>query len=134
MKTMKCRGIRGATTVEVNTREHILAATKELLQEIVAANGVEEDDIACIIFTTTPDLNAEFPAVAAREMGFYQMALLCEHEMNVPDSLPMCLRILLLVNTEKHVSELVHVYLKGARNLRGPVTKREGEMIWMSTI
>ena len=117
---MKCRGVRGATTVEGNTREHILAATKELLQEMVIANGVEEDDIACIIFTTTPDLNAEFPAVAARELGFSQTALLCEHEMNVPDSLSMCLRILLLFNTEKHAHELVHVYLKGAQGLRTP--------------
>ncbi|MBE9502481.1 MAG: chorismate mutase [Chloroflexi bacterium] len=125
---MKCRGVRGATTVEGNTREHILAATKELLQEMVIANGVEEDDIACIIFTTTPDLNAEFPAVAARELGFSQTAFLCEHEMNVPDSLSMCLRILLLFNTEKHAHELVHVYLKGAQGLRAPKTEEKGEM------
>lgn len=95
---------------------------------MVTANGVEEDDIACIIFTTTPDLNAEFPAVAARELGFAQTALLCEHEMNVPDSLPRCLRILLLFNTEKRAEEIVHVYVKGAQNLRTPGIKREGEM------
>lgn len=128
MQEMKCRGIRGATTVEANTREHIQAATKELLQEMVTANGVEEDDVACIIFTTTPDLNAEFPAVAARELGFAQTALLCGHEMNVPDSLPRCLRILLLFNTEKRAEEIVHVYVKGAQNLRAPSIEEEGGM------
>jgi len=128
MQEMKCRGIRGATTVEANTREHIQAATKELLQEMVTANGVEEDDVACIIFTTTPDLNAEFPAVAARELGFAQTALLCGHEMNVPDSLPRCLRILLLFNTEKRAEEIVHVDVKGAQNLRALSIEEEGGM------
>ena len=95
---------------------------------MVTANGVEEDDVACIIFTTTPDLNAEFPAVAARELGFAQTALLCGHEMNVPDSLPRCLRILLLFNTEKRAEEIVHVYVKGAQNLRAPSIEEEGGM------
>ena len=104
--------------MDANTREHILAATKELLQEMITANGVEEEDMACIIFTTTPDIDAEFPAVAARELGLSQVALLCGHEMNVPDSLPMCLRILILFNTEKGADEIVHVYVKGAQGLR----------------
>jgi chorismate mutase len=125
---MKCRGIRGAITVEANTREHVLAATKELLQEMVSANGIEEDDIACIIFTTTTDIDAEFPAVAARGLGFTQTALMCWHEMNVPGSLPMCLRILILFNTEKHAHEVVHVYLKGAQGLRTPKMEERGEM------
>ena len=115
---MKCRGIRGATTVDANTREHILAATKELLQGMVSANGVDAEDVACIFFTTTPDLNAEFPAVAARGIGFSQTALLCGHEMNVPGSLPMCLRIMILFNTEKEAGEIVHVYTRGAVGLR----------------
>ena len=125
---MKCRGIRGAITVEANTREHVLAATKELLQEMVSANGVGDDDIACIIFTTTTDIDAEFPAVAARGLGFNQTALMCWHEMNVPGSLPMCLRILILFNTEKHAHEVVHVYLKGAQGLRTPKTEERGEI------
>lgn len=95
-----------------------MAATKELLQEIVSANGVEAEDVACILFTTTPDINAEFPAVAARELGFSQTALLCGHEMNVPGSLPMCLRILIFFNTEKSAGEIVHVYTRGAVGLR----------------
>ena len=115
---MVCRGIRGATTVEANSREEILAATRELLEQMIAANGVGEEDVACILFTTTPDIDAEFPAVAAREMGFSQTALMCGHEMNVPGGLPMCLRILILFNTEKMADEIVHVYIRGAKGLR----------------
>ena len=116
---MWCRGIRGATTVESNTKEDIVQAAKELLQRMIAANGVKEEDVSCAIFTATQDLNAEFPAVAARELGWANVALLCEQEMDVPGSLPRCLRILLLWNTEKAIEEVVHVYLKGAKGL-GP--------------
>lgn len=115
---MRCRGIRGATTVDANTRDDILAAAKELLQGMVSANGVEAEDVACILFTTTPDLNAEFPAAAARELGLSQAPLLCGHEMNVPGSLPKCLRILILFNTEKSAAEIVHVYIRGAQVLK----------------
>ncbi|MBI2917565.1 MAG: chorismate mutase [Chloroflexi bacterium] len=115
---MRCRGIRGATVVASNTREDILAATRELLGQLVAANKVVPEDVACAVFTTTTDLTAEFPAVAAREMGWWEVALMCGHEMAVPDGLPRCLRIMLLVNTEKPPQELVHVYLRGAEVLR----------------
>lgn len=115
---IRCRGIRGATTVEANTREAILAATTELLTEMVRANEVRTEDVASVIFTTSPDLNAEFPAVAARTLGWTHVALLCAHEMSVPGSLPMCLRILLHVNTAKGADEIVHVYLRGAGVLR----------------
>jgi len=115
---MWCRGVRGATTVDSNTKEAILEATKELLQSMVVANEIEVDDVACVMFTTTLDLNAEFPAVAARELGWSQIALLCGHEMDVPSSLKRCLRILILCNTEKSVNEIVHVYVKGAIELR----------------
>ena len=115
---IRCRGIRGATTVEANTREAILAATTELLTEMVRANDVRTEDVASAIFTTSPDLNAEFPAVAARTLGWTHAALLCAHEMNVPGSLSMCLRILLHVNTARGPDEIVHVYLRGARVLR----------------
>ena len=115
---MKCCGIRGATTVENNTKEDILAATKELLKSMVEANDVAIDDIACVFFTTTSDLDVEFPAVAARQMGWEDIALLCGHEMKVPHGLPQCLRVLMLVNTEKTPHELVHIYLKGAKELR----------------
>jgi len=115
---MRCRGIRGATTVERNTKEDILEATRELVEQMVAANGVEVDDIACVMFTTTADLDAEFPAAAARQMGWTQVALLCGHEMTVPDSLPRCLRVLMLYNTEKSAAEIVHVYIRGAAKLK----------------
>ncbi len=115
---MWCRGIRGATTADENSKEAILDATKELLRLIVSSNAIEIDQVASVSFTTTQDLNAEFPAAAAREMGWEDTALLCGHEMNVPNGLPMCIRVLLLINTEKKVSELKHVYIKDARNLR----------------
>jgi chorismate mutase len=122
---MWCRGIRGAITVGSNTKEDIIQATEELLQKMLQANGVNKEDISCIIFTTTQDLNAEFPAVAARELGWSNIASLCGHEMNVPGSLPRCLRILLLWNTEKSADDIVHVYLKGAQELRPDLTMGE---------
>ncbi len=115
---MLCRGIRGATTVEANSGEAILEATAELLAAMVKANEIEAEDVASAFFTTTPDLNAEFPALAARRLGWDDVPLLCGHEMAVPGSLPMCLRILLHVNTDKTAAQIVHVYLRGASALR----------------
>ena len=115
---MRCRGIRGATTAEENTKEAILQATKELLGKLIEANGIDAEEVAFAFFTTTSDINAEFPALAAREMGWTQAALLCSHEMNVPGSLAKCIRILVLYNTEKAAGKIVHVYIKGAKNLR----------------
>jgi chorismate mutase len=115
---MVTRGIRGATTVPANTREEILDAARELLDTIVRLNEIERDDVASIIFTTTPDLDAEFPAVAAREAGWTDVALECLHEMNVPGALPRCLRLLMHVNTELAQNEITHVYLRDAGVLR----------------
>jgi len=116
---LRCRGIRGAITVPDNDRENIMTATKRLLEEILRANEIEIGDIAAIFFSTTPDLNAEFPAAATRELGWPQhIALLCGHEMNVPGSLSHCLRILMLVNTEKKAEDIAHIYLGEARKLK----------------
>lgn len=115
---MVIRGIRGATTVPANTREAILDAARELLDEIVRLNAIERDQVASIIFTTTPDLDAEFPAVAAREAGWTDVALECLHEMNVPGALPRCLRLLMHVNSERAQNEVTHVYLRDAGVLR----------------
>jgi chorismate mutase len=115
---MHVRGIRGATTVESNSVEAILEATRDLLQAMLTANEVHEEDVASAFFTTTLDLNAEFPAVAARDMGWSNVALMCGHEMNKPGGLPMCLRILLHVNTDRAARDVKHVYLRGARVLR----------------
>ena len=121
---MLTRGVRGATTVQANTRQAILEATRELLEAIVQANEIQVDDVASAFFTVSPDLNAEFPALAAREMGWTHVALLCGHEMAVPGSLKMCLRILLHINTEKRPEDLAHVYLKGARVLRPDIDQQ----------
>lgn len=115
---MLVRGIRGATTVASNTRDDILEAARELLDEIVRINTVEREHVASIIFTTTRDLDAEFPAVAARAAGWNDVALECLNEMHVPGSLQRCLRILMHVNTDRAAHELTHVYLRGAKALR----------------
>lgn len=116
---MPVRGIRGAITVDKNAREAILDATLELLEKMVDANHVDPDDVASAYFTTTPDLNAEFPAVAARQsLGWTHVPLMCGHEMNVPGSLPMCVRILLHVNTDVGPHDIEHFYLRAATALR----------------
>nr|WP_202901924.1 chorismate mutase [Thermogemmatispora carboxidivorans] len=115
---MYCRGIRGATTVERNDRQEILAATAELLQLMVELNQIRSEDVASVIFSVTDDLDAVYPAQAARELGWTEVALLCVREIPVPGSLRKCIRILLHVNTERSPAELRHVYLRGAVQLR----------------
>lgn len=114
----KLRGVRGATTVETNTRDEILEATRELLTALIDANQLDAADVASAFFSATPDLNAEFPAVAARELGWTHVALTCMQEMYVPGSLGMCIRVLLHVNTTRRQDEMRFVYLRGARALR----------------
>ncbi len=113
-----CRGVRGATTVRDSSREQILTATAELLERMVRANGIEQGDVASAVFTTTRDLTAEYPALAARLMGWRDVALLCGHEMAVPGGLDRCVRVLLHWNTMLSASEIEHVYIHGAANLR----------------
>ncbi|MCO5184819.1 MAG: chorismate mutase [Anaerolineae bacterium] len=115
---LACRGVRGATTTTDNTPEAILEATRELLYVIIRANGIHPDDVASAVFTTTADLNVTYPALAARQLGWYDVALLCGHEMEVPDGLPLCIRILLHWNTTRTPQELHHVYLREAKSLR----------------
>ncbi len=113
-----CRGIRGATTAPINTAEDILEATRELVVALRHLNDLDTEDIASAIFTTTPDLTATFPALAAREVGWTEVPLICTHEMAVPGSLQKAIRVLLHVNTTRSASEVRHVYLKGAKQLR----------------
>lgn len=113
-----CRGIRGATTAESNTREAIHEATAELLEALIEANGLDEQDLASVFFTMTPDLNAAFPAAAARRLGWNRTALLGAVESDVPGSLNRCIRILILVNTDKEPQDLVNIYLRGTEILR----------------
>ena len=112
------RGLRGATTVTMNEREAVLAATRELLVAMVKANAIKPTDIAAVIFSSTPDLNAAFPAAAAREIGWNEVPLFGTQELDCPTGLPRCVRVLLLLNTDKPQHELQAVYLGGAIKLR----------------
>ena len=115
---MKCLGVRGATTVNENTGEAIWRATRELLQAVIKANGINEEDVASVIFTTTPDLTAAYPAKAARDLGWHRTALMGCQEMDVPNGIPMCIRILIHWNTVKTLDEIQHIYMYGATVLR----------------
>jgi chorismate mutase len=117
-RSLRCLGVRGAITVEANTAEALLAATHELLNAIVENNQIEISDIGSIFFTTTADLNVEYPAVAARRLGWYDVAMMCGHEMAVPHGLARCLRVLVMWNTTRLPHEIQHVYLREAQQLR----------------
>ena len=122
---MSVRGIRGATTADENSSESILDATTDLLRHMVGANGTQIEDIAAIYFTVTQDLDAEFPPLAARRMGWTDLALLCATEIPVPGSQDRCVRVLMLVNSEKSQDDVRFVYLKDAANLRDRGMKDE---------
>jgi chorismate mutase len=116
------RGVRGATTVEVDDPEGIVEATGEMLTALIEANGIDPEQVAGAWFTTSPDLHSEFPAVAARRLGWVDVPLICGQEMDVPyantRSIPRCVRVLILVNTERSQREVHHVYLRGARAIK----------------
>lgn len=120
---MPCRGVRGATTVDANDREEILRETRRLLALIVRTNGIDPADMASIWFTTTVDVDAEFPALAARQLGWLDVPLICGHEIDVPGSLRRCIRVLLHWNTDKPQAEIEHVYVREAKTLRPDLTK-----------
>ncbi len=115
---MSLRGIRGAITVKKNTRDEIVTATKELLEELIAANGIRAEEVASALFSTTEELDAEFPAAAARGLGWNETPLLCMREIPVAGSLKNCIRVLIHLNTDKSQKEMKHVYLREAVRLR----------------
>ncbi|HZK44324.1 MAG TPA: chorismate mutase [Syntrophomonadaceae bacterium] len=115
---MVLRGIRGAITVKEDNRLEILGSTKELLEQIQQANSLNPEDIASIFFTVTKDLTTAFPAEAARNLGWDLVPLLCFQEIEVIDSLPFCIRVLILFNTNKEQNEIKHIYLRNAECLR----------------
>ena len=121
---MSVRGIRGATTVTEDSQDAILEATGELVCEIVTANAILPEDVASALFTVTPDLHAEFPAAAARRMGWTMVPLLNFTEIGVPGRLERCIRILVHVNTDRAQNEMVHVYLREAVSLRPDLVSR----------
>jgi chorismate mutase len=126
------RGIRGATTASANTAEAITEATEELLEELVRLNDLDTSEIAFAYFTTTPDLTAEFPALAARRLGWLDVPLLCGHDMNVkhpnPRGVPMCIRILLLYNTPRPQTAMRFAYLRGADAIKADLDYMRGSL------
>ncbi len=130
---MSVRGIRGATTAETNTAESITEATEELLTELIRLNELDKDEVCFAYFTTTHDLTAEFPAYAARRLGWIEVPLLCGHDMDVqlpnPRGVPMCIRILLLYNTAKPQSDMRFAYLRGAQAIKADLESLKGTLI-----
>jgi len=123
---MAIHGVRGAITISEDEKENILSATRELLGEILAANnGLKTDDIASALFTATNDIASAYPALAARQMGWDLVPMICAREIPVPDGLPMCIRVLIHWNTDKKQSEIQHVYLREAVKLRPDLVSNE---------
>lgn len=117
-RPIRCRGVRGAISVEANSAEAILSATRELLEALIAANGIAPDDVCSLLLTVTPDLTAEYPAMAARQIGWQAVAVMCAQEMPVPHGLPRCVRALVHWNTDRTAGEIKHIYLRDAEALR----------------
>lgn len=121
---MAVRAVRGAVTVEDNSSSEIIQQTQILLEEIISRNEIAEEDIISAVFTVTQDLNAAFPAAAARNIGWTNIALMCMNEIAVPGSLEKCIRVMVHINSEKSNKEIRHVYLKGARVLRPDLNEK----------
>jgi chorismate mutase len=112
------RAVRGATQIDADDRDQILEATTELVSEVMARNELSTDDVISVLFTVTPDLTAEFPALAARKLGFHEVPLLCATEIGVPGALPRVIRLMAHIETGRPRSGVQHVYLRGATALR----------------
>ena len=117
------RGIRGATTIDVDTPEEVVEATRELLAVMVERNGIDRESIAAVMFTATSDVKSEFPALAARQMGWTSVPLLCFQEMEVNEALSRCIRVLMLINTDRAQNDIHHVYLRQASFLRQDIVE-----------
>lgn len=115
---VRCRGVRGATTVQQDDRETVLLATGEMLRLLVQRNKIDVNDLASAYFTTTRDIVSEYPALAARKLGWHDVALLCGHEMEIEHGLPFCIRVLLHWNTALAAGDVRHIYIRGAEHLR----------------
>lgn len=118
MKMRTLRGLRGATTCEVDTPDAISESVQELMIALMERNELEREDVVSVIFTTSPDLTSAFPAAAARGIGFGDVPLLCASEIDVPGSMPRCVRVLMHIYTPRERSEIHHVYLRNAQSLR----------------
>ncbi len=118
MTNLLVRALRGATTVERNDAEDIAVATRELLTSMIGANDIDVEDIISVLFTTSPDLTAAFPAAAARGIGFQTVPLMCASEIDVPGAKPLCIRVMMHAYSPRTRAEVRHVYLRDAQNLR----------------
>lgn len=119
------RGVRGATTVERDEPELIYKETERLVKEIVKENNIQTDDIVSVLISTTPDIHSAFPAKAVRTIeGWQYVPTMCTHEMNVPGALPLCIRVLMHVNTDLSQKEIRHVYLNDAIKLRPDLVEK----------
>ncbi|MEI7886307.1 MAG: chorismate mutase [Actinomycetes bacterium] len=112
------RALRGAITLERDDRDHLLERVVRLLTEMMERNGLSHDDIISILFTATPDVHSAFPALAARQMGMGDVALMCAQELSIDGAMPLCVRVLMHANTERTRTALRHIYLEEARTLR----------------
>ncbi|WP_106398588.1 chorismate mutase [Actinocorallia populi] len=115
---MAVRALRGAIQVDSDDREQVLEATAELVAEVMARNELSTDDVISVLFTATPDITAEFPALAARKLGFTDVPLMCASELDVPHALPRVIRLMAHIETDRPRSQMQHVYLRGATVLR----------------
>ena len=118
MPVSAVRAIRGAIQLDVDEREHVLSSTRELVSAVLEANWLKKDDVISIMFTATPDVHSEFPAVAARELGLGDVPLMCTQELDVAGAMPLVIRLMALVNTTMSREQISHVYLRGAITLR----------------
>jgi chorismate mutase len=129
---MPVRGVRAATTAFENTADSITEATEELLRELVTINDLDPQEIAFCYLTTTSDLNAEFPALAARKIGWLDVPLLCGHDMNIklpnPRGVPMCIRVLILYNTPRPQQSMRFAYLRGAQTIKADLDYMRGTL------
>ncbi|MCA1839356.1 MAG: chorismate mutase [Actinomycetota bacterium] len=114
----RVRAVRGAVTLDEDTKDEVVKATAELLREVMERNGLMKQDLVSLVFTATPDITSEFPAAAARGMGISDIPLLCAQEIDVAGAIPRCIRVLVHAYTTRDYTSLRHVYLKDARQLR----------------
>lgn len=112
------RAIRGAIQLDVDERKHVLSSTRELVSSVLEANSLTKQDVISILFTATPDVRSEFPAVAARELGLGDVPLMCAQELDIAGAMPLVIRLMIHVNTTLGRDQITHVYLRGASALR----------------
>ncbi len=129
---MATRGVRGAITVKKNEKDAIVFATEMLLEKMISVNKIKVEDIASVIFSVTQDLTKEFPAIAAREMGWLYTPLMCTNEISIEGSLKKCIRVLMMINSDKPQDKIKHVYLDEAQKLRPDLSAKQKDSYYLS--